>query len=269
MPTRCPVCGSEVIKPEGEAMHRCTNAACPSQALERIKHFVSREAMDIDGVGEKLCQALFEAGLIKDAADLYYLTKEQLLSLERMADKSASNVLNSIAESKDRSLARVIFAIGITHVGEQYAELLAEHFASIDDLAKASEEDLSSIPSIGPKIAQSIVAFFRQKGNKQIIKKLRKAGVKLEREEVKEGKPEELPLAGLEFVLTGKLDSFSRSEAEAKIKALGGKAGSDVTRKTSYVVVGADPGSKLTKAEKLGTKTLSEAEFLELLDKAV
>jgi len=271
MPGRCPVCGSEVIKPEGEAMHRCTNAACPSQALERIKHFVSRGAMDIDGVGEKLCQALFEAGLIKDAADLYYLTREQLLSLERMADKSASNVLNSIVESRDRPLARVIFALGITHVGDQYAGLLTEHFDSIDALAKASEEELSAIPSIGPKIAEGILAFFRQEGNRQIIEKLRKAGVKLEREKVKkvgEGLVPSLPLAGLEFVLTGKLESFSRPEAEARIKALGGKAGSDVTRRTSYVVVGADPGSKLAKAEKLGTKTLSEAEFLELLDKA-
>jgi len=267
MPGRCPVCGSEVIKPEGEAMHRCTNAACPSQALERIKHFVSRGAMDIDGVGEKLCQALFEAGLINDAADLYYLTREQLLGLERMADKSVANVLNSIEKSKNRPLARVIFALGILHVGEQYAELLAEHFDSIDDLAKASEEDISTIKSIGPKIAESIVAFFRQEGNKQIIKKLRKAGVRLEREKVKEARPKKLPLAGLEFVLTGKLESFSRPEAEAKIKALGGKAGSDVTRKTSYVVVGADPGSKLAKAKKLGIKTLSESEFLELLDK--
>ena len=268
MPARCPVCGSEVIKPEGEAMHRCTNTACPAQAMERIKHFVSRGAMDIDRVGEKLCQALFEAGLIKDAADLCRLTKEQLLSLERMADKSASKVLKSIEASKDRPLARVIFALGITHVGDQYAELLAEHFHSIDALAKASEEDLSAIPSIGPKIAEGVVAFFRQEGNGQIIEKLRKAGVKLEREKVEEAQPEELPLAGLEFVLTGKLDSFSRPEAEAKIKALGGKAGSDVTKKTSYVVVGADSGSKLAKADKLGTKTLSEAEFLRLLDKA-
>jgi len=285
MPGRCPVCGSEVIKPEGEAMHRCTNTACPSQALERIKHFVSRGAMDIDGVGEKLCQALFEAGLIKDAADLYYLTKEQLLSLERMADKSASNVLNSIESSKDRPLARVIFALGITHVGDQYAdllaehfdridvgdqyaELLAEHFGRIDNLAKASEGDLSTIPSIGPKIAESTVAFFRQEGNIQIIEKLKKAKVKLKRKKAKEAKPKKLPLAGLEFVLTGKLESLSRSEAEAKIKALGGKAGSDVTKKTSYVVVGADPGSKRDRAKKLGIETLSEAEFLDLLNKA-
>jgi len=269
MPGRCPVCGSEVIKPEDEAMHRCTNAACPSQALERIKHFVSRGAMDIDGVGEKLCQALFEAGLVKDTADLYYLTKEQLLGLERMADKSVSNVISSIEKSKDRPLARVIFALGILHVGEQYAELLAEQFHSIDQLAKASQEELSTLRSIGPKIAESIVAFFRQEGNRQIIEKLKRAGVRLKREKVGEGLVPSLPLAGLEFVLTGKLESFSRSEAEAKIKALGGKAGSDVTKTTSYVVVGTDPGSKLAKAEKLGIKTLSESEFLEFLDKAV
>jgi DNA ligase (NAD+) len=268
MPGRCPVCGSEVIKPEGEAMHRCTNNACPSQALERIKHFVSRGAMDIDGVGEKLCQALFEAGLVKDAADLYYLTRGQLLGLERMADKSVSNVLDSIEKSKDRPLARVIFALGILHVGDQYAELLAEQFQSIDQLAEASQEELATLPSIGPKIAESIVAFFRQEGNRQIIKKLKKAGVRLEREKVEEAKPEGLPLAGLEFVLTGKLDSFSRSDAEAKIKALGGKAGSDVTRKTSYVVVGAEPGSKSDKADKLGITKLTEAEFLEKLEQA-
>jgi len=268
MPGHCPVCESEVIKPEGEAMHRCTNISCPSQALERIKHFVGRGAMDIDGVGEKLCQALFEAGLVKDVADLYYLTREQLLSLERTADKSISNVLYSIERSKNRPLSRVIFALGILHVGEQYAELLADQFYGIDQLAEATEEELSSLPSIGPKIAESIIAFFRQEGNKQIIEKLRRAGVKLEREKVKEAKPEELPLAGLEFVLTGKLESFPRSEAEGKIEALGGKAGSDVTKKTSYVVVGADPGSKLVKAGKLGVKTLREAEFLDLLNQA-
>ena len=269
MPRHCPACGTEVIKPEGEAMHRCPNAACPSQALERIKHFVTRGAMDIDGVGEKLCQALFEASLIKDVADLYYLTREQLLGLERMADKSMSNVLNSIEGSKNRPLSRGIFALGILHVGEEYAELLAENFSSIDELAKTSREDLSSLPSIGPKIADSIVAFFRQEGNKRIIEKVRKAGVRLEREKVEEAKPEELPLVGLEFVLTGKLESFTRQEAEARIKALGGKAGSDVTKETSYLVVGVDPGSKLAKAQKLGIKTLSETEFLKLLNQKV
>ena len=264
--TICPVCGAEVIKPEDEAMHRCTNAACPAQALEQIKHFVARNAMDIDGVGEKLCQALFEKGLVKDVADLYYLIPKQLLGLGKMADKSVSNVLESIDASKDRPLARVIFALGILHVGEEYAELLADKFSSIDELAKTGREELLSLPSIGPKIADSIVAFFRQKGNRNIIEKLRKAGVKLEKGRVAEAKPEKLPLTGLEFVITGKLESFTRSQAEARVKELGGKAGSDVTKETSYLVVGADPGSKLAKAEKLGIKTLSEAEFLELLN---
>ena len=268
VPDRCPVCESEVIKPQGEAMHRCTNTACPSQALEKIKHFVGRGAMDIDGIGGKLCRALFKAGLIKDAADLYYLTREHLLSLERMADKSVSNVLNSIEGSKNRPLARLLFALGIFHVGEQYAELLAETFDSIDDLARASEEDLLSLPSIGPKIAESIVAFFRQDGNRQIIEKLGRAGVRLKKDQTERTERANLPFTGLEFLLTGKLESLSRPEAEARIKARGGKAGSDVTRKTSYVVVGAEPGSKLLKAEKLGIKTLSEGEFLELLSEA-
>ncbi len=266
MPDRCPVCGAEVIKPEDEAMHRCTNAACPSQALEQIRHFVSRGAMDIDGVGEKLCQALFEAGMVRDVADLYYLSMEQLLGLDKMAEKSISNALSSIEESKNRPLARVIFALGIIHVGEEYAELLAKNFSSIDDLSIASQENLLSLPSIGPKIANSIVTFFRQEGNKRIIEKLRKAKVRLEGEKAEEVTPEELPLAGLEFVLTGKLESFTRQEAEARVKALGGKAGSDVTRKTSYLVVGVDPGSKLAKAQNLGIKTINEVEFLKLLD---
>ncbi len=265
MPKTCPVCGAEVIKPEGEAMHRCTNAACPAQALERIKHFVSRGALDIEGVGEKMSQALFEAGLIKDVGDIYHLTRDQLLSLERMADKSVANILNSIERSKDRPLPRVIFALGITHIGEETAELLAEHFTSLDELARAPREKLLEIPSIGPKIADSIVAFFRQQQNKNIIDKLRQAGVKLEAEKVE---AKELPLAGLEFVITGRLETFTRQEAEARVKALGGKAGSDVTRKTSYLVVGEDPGSKLALAQALGTKTLTEAEFLELLKKA-
>jgi DNA ligase (NAD+) len=270
MPKRCPVCGSEVIKPEGEAMHRCTNAACPSQALERIKHFVSRGAMDIDGVGEKLCQALSEAGLIKDSADLYYLTKDQLLGLERMADKSASKVLKSIEASKDRSLDRVIFALGITHIGEQYATLLADEFQSVGRLSRASKKKLSNSHSIGPKIAEGIVAFFRQEGNKRIIEKLKekRVGQGLGKRKPKVVKPEKLPLSGHEFVFTGKLQSLSRSEAEARIKALGAKVGSDVTKNTSDVVEGADPGSKLAKARRLGINIMNETEFLALLDKA-
>jgi DNA ligase (NAD+) len=265
MPKRCPVCDAEVIKPEGEAMHRCTNAACPAQALERIKHFVGRGTMDIEGIGERMSQALFDAGLIKDVGDLYSITRDQLLSLEKIADKSATNILNSIEKSKDRSLPRVIFALGIPNIGDQTAELLAEYFTSVDELARASKEQLQEIPSIGPKIADSILAFFRQKQNQKIIDKLRKAGVKLEAEKAKRG---DLPLAGLEFVITGRLETSPRPEAEAKIKELGGKAGSDVTRKTNYLVAGADPGSKLARAQTLGTKTLTEKEFLELLKKA-
>lgn len=265
MPSRCPVCNAEVIKPEGEAMHRCTNAACPAQALEKIKHFVSRGAMDIEGVGEKLCQALFEKGLVKDAADLYYLTREQLLDMERMGDKSVSNILNSIKGSKNRPLARVIFALGITHIGDETADLLVEHFSSVDELARTSEEQLLDIPSVGPKIAESILAFFRQKRNQRIIQKLREAGVKLKMDDVKK---KNLPLAGLEFVITGKLESYTRQEAEARIKALGGKAGSDITRKTSYVVVGTDTGSKVARAEALGIEKLNEAHFLQKLKEA-
>lgn len=265
MPTRCPVCGSEVIKPTGEAMHRCTNTACPAQALEKIKHFVSRGAMDIDGVGEKLCRALFERDMINDGADLYYLTGGHLLGLERMADKSISNIVSSIEASRNRPLARVLFALGIPHVGDQYAELLAENFDSIDALAAAGEEELMALPSIGPKIAESIAAYFKQDGNRQIIEKLRKAGVRLKMEECGQGEAGALPLAGLEFVLTGRLESLTRPDAEARIEALGGKAASDVTRRTSYVVVGAEPGSKLARAEKIGTKIITENELMELI----
>ena len=265
MPSRCPTCGADVIKPENEAMHRCTNAACPAQILEKIKHFVSRGAMDIDGIGDKLSEALFDAGLVKDIGDLYYLSQQQLLCLEKMAEKSVANILASIEKSKTRPLPRVIFALGITHIGEETAEILAEHFTSVDELARAQPEQLVDIPSIGPKIADSILAFFRQEENKSIIDKLREAGVKLESEKVEQ---EELPLAGLDFVITGKLETSTRQEAEVKIKALGGKASSDVTRKTSYLVLGADPGSKKTRAEALGIKSVNEAELLQLLDQA-
>jgi DNA ligase (NAD+) len=221
--------------------------------------------MDMDGVGEKLCQALFEKALIKDVADLYYLTKEQLLNMERMAEKSASNALKSIEGSKDRPLSRVIFALGIPHIGGETADLLTQHYSSIEELSMATREKLLEIPSIGPKIADSILAFFRQKQNKDILDKLRNAGVRLEE---KVAKARELPFSGIEFVITGRLDSSPRPEAEARIKALGGKAGSDVTRKTTYLVVGDDPGSKLARAEALSIKVINETEFLKILTEA-
>jgi DNA ligase (NAD+) len=261
MPESCPVCGHEVVKPEGEALHRCTNAACPAQALERIKHFVSRDAMDVEGIGEKLCETLFTSGLVRDAGDLYGLTKPQLLQLERMADRSADNVLNSIEASKRRPLGRVLFALGIQHVGQEYAELLARHYSSVDELGRASAEDLTALESIGPKIAESIVAFFRQDSNLQIIEKLRSAGVSLETSAA-DPSADELPLRGLTFVFTGKLSRFTRPEAEALVVRMGGRSAQDVSRKVSFVVVGDDPGSKAAKAQELGVTTIDETEFL-------
>jgi len=260
----CPVCGAEVFKPEDEVMYYCSNAACPAQVQERLEHFVSRGGMDIRGIGESNSALLLREGLIKDVADLYELKdkKEQLLKLERVGEKSVTNMLNAIEKSKDTPLPRLIFALGIRHVGEEMAEVIAKHFGSMDKLANASREELMSIPTIGPKIADSIVAFFRQKENRKIIQRLKAAGVKLEE---KVAKPEELPLAGMEFVITGRLEAFSRPEAEARIKALGGSTGSSVTSKTTYLVVGADPGSKLARAQELGTKILNEEEFIKLL----
>ncbi len=262
MPARCPVCGAEVIRLEGEAVHRCTNTACPSQALEKLKHFVSRGAMDIDGVGEKLCEALFASGLVKDVSDFYYLGSDQLLTIEKMADKSVSNVLNSIAASKKQSLARLVFAIGIPHVGAETAGILVNHFPGMSKLAEAAEDDLVKVPSIGPKIAGSIVAFFRQEGNREIIRRLKEAGVRMEADIAA---PKATPLAGKTFVLTGKLESLTRDEAEERIKELGGSATSSVSKKTSYVVAGADPGSKLDKARNLGVKIINEQDLLDLL----
>ncbi len=264
MPGSCPVCGSEVVKPEGEAQHRCTNAACPAQALERIKHFVSRNAMDIDGVGDRLSEVFFNTGLVKDAGDLYRLTMEDLMGLERMAEKSAGNVLSSIRESKQRPLGRLIFGLGITHVGQEYAELLARHYPSVDALGTASAEELAATPSIGPKIAESIVAFFRQQRNREIIEKLRAAGV--DPRSSTEESPGERPLSGLTFVFTGRLEGFTRPEAEARVVQLGGEAAQDVSRRVSYVVAGDEPGSKVAKAAKLEIKVIGEDEFRRMID---
>ncbi len=261
----CPACGSEVVKPEGEVMYYCSNAACPAQVHERLEHFASRGGMDIRGIGESQSAMLLREGMVRDIADLYYLKekREQLLKLERMAEKSVDNLLEAVEKSKTRPLARIIFALGIRHIGEEMAEILAREFHSIDKLANASRESLMSIPTVGPKIADSITAFFRQEENRDIIERLSKAGVQLEE---KAAKAEELPLAGQEFVITGRLESFSRQEAEARIKALGGSTGSSVTKKTTYLVAGAEPGSKLTRAQELGTKQLTEDELLRLLE---
>ncbi|MBI4297879.1 MAG: NAD-dependent DNA ligase LigA [Chloroflexi bacterium] len=259
----CPSCGARTIRPEDEVMYRCPNAACPAQAHRRLEHFVSRGAMDIEGVGTQLCAALLASGLVVDVADLYKLSKEQLLTLERMAEKSASNVLASIAASKDRPLARLLFALGILHVGDEMAQLLASHFCSLNRLAQATEEELNAIPGVGPKIAQSVVAFFRGESNKEILRKLKEVGVRMEDEAAAEARS--LPLDGLEFVVTGRLAAFPRSQAEARIKELGGNVSDNVSRMTTYLVIGEGSGSKLERARALGTKILTEEEFLRLI----
>jgi len=265
MPQRCPVCGSEAIKHQGEAMYYCSNAACPAQAQQRIEHFSSRGAMDIEGIGEAQSVILYNHGLVKNAAELYKLKEKraELLKLENTGEKSVDNLLKAIEESKERPLARLIFALGIRHIGGETAEILARRFGSIDKLSKASRDELMEIEAIGPKIADSILAFFRQEENRQIIQGLKEAGVRLE----EKGKTEKLPLSGKEFVITGRLESFSRQEAEEKIKALGGTAKDNVTKKTAYLVVGTDPGgTKLAKAQELGTTQIDEKKLLSILE---
>jgi DNA ligase (NAD+) len=369
----CPVCGAEVIKPEGEVMYYCSNAACPAQVQERLEHFASRSAMDIRGIGESMAALLLrepvvkdEGGYrpVKDVADLYYIDQDKLAAL--VGQKIASKIMNAINGSKKRPLARFIFALGIRHVGEEIAEILAQKFNDLDALAKATKEGLKAkatteklkakatreglkakatreklkakatreglkakatreklkakatreklkakatreglkakatreklkakatreglkakatreklkalatreklkaIDAVGPKIADSIITFFRQEENRRIIDRLKKAGVKLG-VSPEAAKPEKLPLAGQEFVITGRLEASSREEAEARIKALGGTTKDNVTRKTTYLVVGADPGSKLARAQALDIKQLTEEEFLRLLNEA-
>lgn len=261
MPSRCPECKSALVRPESEVMVRCPNAACPAQIRELLKHFVSRGAMDIDKVGDKLSRALLDAKLVNDVADLYSLDMEKLLRLEHIAEKSASNVLASIEESKNRPLSRLIFALGIRYIGSETADILAREFNSIDKLAEARREDLLAVSGVGPKAADSVVTFFAQQTNRNIIGKLGKADVRLQTSAVE---TQEMPLAGQEFVITGKLETFTRAEAEARVRVLGGEVGNTVTRKTTCLVVGADPGAKLDKARSLGIRIMTEEELLTL-----
>ena len=264
MPELCPECQTPVVKPEGEAMHRCPNPSCPAQFFELLKHFVSRGAMDIDGLGEQWCRILIDQQLVRSVADLYFLERAQLLELERMGDRLATKIMDNIEASKTRPLPRILFALGITHVGAEVADLLTQRYASIDQLCQASEEELTGIAGIGPKIAQSIYAYFQEADNLAVIEKLREAGVKLHHE-IEIVNPSDLPWHGLSFVVTGALAAMTRREAETKIKALGGSATSSVTRKTSYLVAGESPGAKLDTAQRLGTKVLDETAFLQLL----
>jgi len=262
MPRHCPECGSTIHHVEGEVAYRCVNAACPAKRKESILHFAGRHAMNIDGLGDKIVDQLVDKGLVKDVADLYALKESEVAGLERMAEKSAQNLLEEIEASKKNLLARLIYALGIQFVGERTAQLLAEHFSSLEELAAGKEEELEEVPEVGPKVAASIVEFFSEPANCQLIKKLRKAGVHptAEKRVVKSQK-----LAGKSFVFTGSLANRSREEAGELVIQHGGKVSSSVSKKTSYVVVGTDPGSKYEKAKELGVTILTEAEFEKLL----
>ncbi len=268
MPERCPACGEPVVRPADEAMTYCVNTACPAQFARLLMHFVSKGAMDVEGMGEKLALALIDAGLVKDLADIYSITKEQLLTLERMGEKSVDNIMNAIADSKSRPLASVIYALGIRHVGGETASVLARRFGSLQKLMDAGQEELAEVPGIGPVIAESIHSHFRRDANRRVLEHLAAAGVRLEEEAViRVGGAQ--PLAGMQLVVTGRLSRMSRSQAEDRIKELGGSAGSSVTKKTAYLVVGEDPGSKLEQARKFGTTVLDEEAFLKLLETGV
>ncbi|WP_132080045.1 NAD-dependent DNA ligase LigA [Anaerospora hongkongensis] len=263
IPEICPECGSLVLRIPGESAHKCINSACPAQLREGIIHFVSRDAMNIDGLGQAVVTSLVDAGLIADAADLYTLTAEQVVKLERMGPKSAQNLINAIAVSKQAGLSRLLFGLGIRFVGAKAAATLARHFGDIDLLRQAAEEDLTALDEIGPRIAESVVEYFARPETEQLLTKLAAAGVKLTEE--KRRTTEGLPLSGKTFVLTGTLPTLTRSDAAALIESKGGKVASSVSKKTDYVVAGEEAGSKLDKAQQLGITVLNEQELQHLL----
>jgi len=263
MPKRCPVCGSDVDHPEGEAMSRCTNAACPAQVLERVRHFCSRGAMDIEGIGDVMAAQLTELGLVKEIADIYALDEKKLAAVPRTGEKTIANLLRNIEASKSRGLARVLTGLGIRFVGTQTAQILADDFGTIDEIAGAGAEELQRCEGIGPEVAGSVSLFFAQRANRAMIERLRKAGVSMtapKRPRAAAGK-----LAGKTFVLTGTLPNLTRDEAAALITGAGGKVTGSVSKKTDYVVAGSDPGSKYDKAQSLGVQIIDEEELSALV----
>ena len=262
IPSVCPSCGSQVVRINGEAVSRCINLSCPGQLKERVKHFASKRAMDIDGLGDKLVEKLINEGLVRTVADLYHLSVSDLIFLERMAEKSAANCVAAIENSKERGLERVIYALGIRHVGEHLAQVLAEQYLTIDDLMNASAAELMSIREIGPEVASSIVSFFGNESNRQVIDHLRLTGILLSSRSRRKG----TSLEEKTFVFTGTLSRYTRDEAKHLVESLGGKAVSSVSRQTDYLVAGLDPGSKIDKAKVLGVTILTEEEFEKLLE---
>ena len=261
MPEKCPVCGTKVVRTEGEVDYRCINANCPAKLLGTILHFASRGVMNIDGMGESIVNQLIASGLVKNVADIYALTKKDLLTLERFADKSAQNILDEIENSKKLPLERVIYGLGIRFVGERTAQFLAEHFGSMEAIEQASAEELQNVDEVGPRIAESIAEFFGVAANRKLIQRLRDAGLTLSGEKKQRG----TKLAGKIFVLTGTLAHFSRDEAKKLIEDAGGKVTGSVSKKTDYVVAGTDAGSKLDKAKELGVAVIDEKEMEKLL----
>ena len=261
MPNICPECGSPVVRDEDGAALRCTSPECPAQRLRYLAHFASREAMDIEGLGISVCESLINRGLVKNASDIYYLKAEEVAKLDRMGDKSAKKLIDAIENSKDAGLSRLLCAFGIRQVGQKAAKVLASHFADLDELMKADAEELKKIPDIGDITAGFIVEWFENPQSQHLIKMLRLAGVSFKSKEEKKDDR----FAGLTFVLTGSLSLYKRDEAAAIIESFGGKASSSISKKTSYVLAGENAGSKLTKAENLGIKIISEAEFSEMI----
>jgi len=261
MPEKCPVCGTKVVKTEGEVDYRCVNANCPAKLLGTILHFASRGIMNIDGMGESLVNQLIERGLVKNVADIYDLTKKDLLTLERFADKSAQNILDEIEKSKTLPLERVIYGLGIRMVGERTAQFLAEHFGSMDALMNARQEELEQVNEVGPRIAESISEFFQEPKNRDLVKRLRDSGLTFTGKKRERG----TKLAGKTFVLTGTFAKYSRDEAKKLIEDAGGRVSGSVSKKTDYVVAGSDAGSKLDRAKELGVPVIEEKEMEKLV----
>jgi DNA ligase (NAD+) len=262
MPQACPVCHSPVLRIEDEAVTRCVNANCPAQVKERIRHFASKGAFDIDGLGDKLVGQLVDRGLLTSYADVFFLDEEAVAGLERMGKKSAQNLMEAITRSKQIKLARFVYALGIRHVGEHIAQVLTRSFEDLDALMGAGRDDLVDVDEIGPQVSESVTAFFENPENRRtIVRMLTDGGVTL----LGEAGAAVQPLAGKTFVLTGALDSMSRTEAKARLESLGGKVASAVSGNTSFLIAGKGPGSKLARAEELGIEILTEEELLKML----